>query len=40
MRRLFAKYIQDDQVREDEMGRAYKTHGEKRNAYRVMVGRL
>jgi hypothetical protein len=27
-----------DQVKEDEMGRACNTNGEKRNAYRIMVG--
>jgi hypothetical protein len=25
-------------VKEDEMGRAYSTHGEKRNAYRILLG--
>jgi hypothetical protein len=25
-------------VKEDEMGRACSTHGEKRNAYRILVG--
>jgi hypothetical protein len=27
------------QVKRDEMGRAYNTHGEKRNAYRILVGK-
>jgi hypothetical protein len=27
-----------DQVKEDEMGRACSTNGEKRNAYRLLVG--
>jgi hypothetical protein len=27
------------QVREDEMGRACSTNGEKRNAYRIFVGK-
>jgi hypothetical protein len=26
-------------VREDEMGWAYSTNGEKRNAYRILVGK-
>jgi hypothetical protein len=28
----------NDQGKEDEMGRAYCIHGEKRNAYRILVG--
>jgi hypothetical protein len=28
-----------DQVKEDEMGRACSTNGEKRNAYRILVGK-
>jgi hypothetical protein len=28
-----------DQDKEDEMGRACRAHGEKRNAYRVLVGK-
>jgi hypothetical protein len=35
---LFAKYNYSDQVEEDEMGRPYSTNGEKRNAYRTLVG--
>jgi hypothetical protein len=27
------------QVKEDEKGRAYSTNGEKRNAYRMLLGR-
>jgi hypothetical protein len=27
------------QVKEDEMGSASSTHGEKRNAYRILVGK-
>jgi hypothetical protein len=30
--------IKSDQVKEDEMGRAYSTNVEKRNEYRVLVG--
>jgi hypothetical protein len=30
--------ILNDQVKEDEMGRACSTNGEKRNAYRILVG--
>jgi hypothetical protein len=29
----------NEQVKEDEMGRACSTHGEKRNAYRILVGK-
>jgi hypothetical protein len=36
---LFAKYNQNDQVKEEEMGRACSTHGEKRNACRVFMGK-
>jgi hypothetical protein len=28
-----------DEVKEDEMGRACSTNGEKRNAYRILVGK-
>jgi hypothetical protein len=28
-----------DQVKEDEMGRACSTNGEKRNGYRILVGK-
>jgi hypothetical protein len=28
-----------DQVKEDEMGRACSTNGEKRNAYKILVGK-
>jgi hypothetical protein len=34
---LFAKY--NDQVKEDKMGRACRLTGEKRNAYRILVGK-
>jgi hypothetical protein len=36
---LFTKYNYDDQVKEDEMGRACSTNGEKRNACRISVGK-
>jgi hypothetical protein len=36
---LFAKYIKNNQVAEDEMGRPCSTNGEKRNAYRLLVGK-
>jgi hypothetical protein len=36
---LFAKYNSNFQVKEDEMGRACSTNGEKRNAYRILVGK-
>jgi hypothetical protein len=29
----------NDQVKEDEMGRACNTHGEKKNAYGIFVGK-
>jgi hypothetical protein len=35
----FAKYNQNDQVKEDEMGRAYSMKGKKRNAYRILMGK-
>jgi hypothetical protein len=31
--------VYNDQVKEDEMGRACSTNGEKRNAYRILVGK-
>jgi hypothetical protein len=36
---FFFKCNWNDQVKEDEMGRACSTHGEKRNAYRILVGK-
>jgi hypothetical protein len=39
LRVLFAKYNSNDRVKEEEMGRIYRTNGEKRNAYRILVGR-
>jgi hypothetical protein len=36
---LFAKYNQNDQVKEDEMGGACSTNGEKTNACRILVGK-
>jgi hypothetical protein len=35
---LFANHNKNDQVKEDEMGRAYSTNGAKRNAYKILVG--
>jgi hypothetical protein len=35
---LFAKYNQKYEVKEGEMGGACSTNGEKRNAYRILVG--
>jgi hypothetical protein len=32
-------YEYNDQVKENEMGRACSTNGEKRNAYRILVGK-
>jgi hypothetical protein len=36
---LLAKHNYNDQVKEDEMGRACSTNGEKRNAYSILVGK-
>jgi hypothetical protein len=38
-RLLLAKSNYNDQVKEDEMGRECSTNGEKRNAYRILVGK-
>jgi hypothetical protein len=35
---LFARYNYNYQIKEDEMGRACSTNGEKRTAYRILVG--
>jgi hypothetical protein len=32
-------YNQNYQVKEDEMGRAFSTNGEKRGAYRILLGK-
>jgi hypothetical protein len=34
-----SRYNWNDQVKEDEIGRACNTTGEKRNAYRILVGK-
>jgi hypothetical protein len=36
---LFAKYNQNDHVKEDEIGCACSTHGENGNTYRILVGK-
>jgi hypothetical protein len=36
---LLTKRNWNDQAKEDEMGRARSTNGEKRNAYRILVGK-
>jgi hypothetical protein len=36
---LFARYNQIDQVNEDELVRSFSMHREKRNAYRILVGK-
>jgi hypothetical protein len=36
---LFSKYNLNDQVKEDEMGRACSMNWEKRDAYRILVGK-
>jgi hypothetical protein len=33
------KYNKNDQVKEDELDKGSSTNGEKRNAYRILVGR-
>jgi hypothetical protein len=35
----FPKYNQNDEVKEDEVGRACSTHREKRNACMILVGK-
>jgi hypothetical protein len=35
----FAKYNENYQVKKGETGRTSSTHGAKRNAYRIMVGK-
>jgi hypothetical protein len=37
--RQSTKYNQNNQVEEDEMGGSCSTNGEKRNAYRLLVGK-
>jgi hypothetical protein len=37
--RSFAKYNQNDQDKEDQVGRAYSTDGEKWNKYRILMGK-
>jgi hypothetical protein len=36
---LFVKYNWNDQIEDDEISSACSTHGEKRNAYRALVGK-
>jgi PAS domain-containing protein len=36
---LFARYNENDEIKEDEMGRECSTNGEKRNAYRTLMGK-
>jgi hypothetical protein len=36
---FFAKNNRNNRVKEGEMGKACSTHGDNRNAYRVLVGR-
>jgi hypothetical protein len=36
---LFSKYNENNHVKKDEMGGACSTNGEKRNAYRILVGK-
>jgi hypothetical protein len=35
---LFTKYNLDDQVKEDEIGRACSTNAEKKHAFKIIVG--
>jgi hypothetical protein len=37
---LFTKYNYNNQVKEDEMGRACSTNGVKGNVYRLLAGKL
>ena len=37
---LLIKQYVGNGIKEDEMGRAYGTYGEKRNAYRILVVKL
>jgi hypothetical protein len=37
---LFTKYHLDDQVKKTEMGRTCGTYGERRGAYRALLGKL
>jgi hypothetical protein len=36
---IFTKYYYDDQIKKDEVGEAYRAHGEMRNPYKVLVGK-
>jgi hypothetical protein len=36
---LFAKHNSNDQIKENVMGRACSMNREKRNAYRILVGK-
>jgi hypothetical protein len=36
--KIASRYFPEVAVKEDGMGRAYSTHGEKRNTYRILVG--
>jgi hypothetical protein len=36
---LYDKYNYNDQLKENEMGMACSRHGEKRNGYRISVGK-
>ena len=36
---LFSKHNYNDQVKEEEVGKACRTNGERRNAYRTLVGK-
>jgi hypothetical protein len=37
--KIYSKYNQNDQVKEDEVGRASSTNGEKKNANRILAGK-
>lgn len=37
---MLAKYYSGDQIKDDEMGGACSTRGEKRNAYRILAQKL
>ena len=36
---LFTKYYPADQIKKNDIYEAYRTHGDRRDAYRVLVGK-
>jgi hypothetical protein len=37
---ISARYNWNDHLKDDEMGRACRTNGDKRNIYRILVGKI